>query len=200
MLRSLLTVLLIGFAPAAFALPEIGKPAPDFKATDVITGKPVQLSALKGRTVVLEWNNPQCPFVKKYYSVGAMQQLQARAAKQGVHWVSINSSAEGKEGYFATNDVARDALAERNAQPEFYVRDPKGEIGKLYDAKTTPHMFVIDKTGVLVYMGAIDSKPTADSADIATATNYVTEALHALKSGKPVKTSSTKPYGCFVKY
>ncbi len=187
-------------APAAYALPVIGEPAPDFTAQDVLTGKKVHLAALKGKPVVLEWNNPECPFVKKYYSVGAMQQLQVRAAKQGVHWVSINSSAEGKEGFLKDDATARDTVIDRNAQPEYYLRDPKGEIGHLYGAKVTPHMFVIDAEGKLAYMGAIDSKPSADSADIATATNYVTETLRALKVGTPVKTTTTQPYGCFVKY
>lgn len=185
---------------AAYALPVIGEPAPQFEGLDVLTGKKISLKELKGKPVVLEWNNPNCPFVKKYYSIGAMQQLQVRAAKQGVHWISINSSAEGKEGYLKDDATARDFVIDRNAQPEYYLRDPLGKIGHLYGAKVTPHMFVIDAQGTLAYMGAIDSKPTADSADIATATNYVTEALRSLKEGTPVKTTNTQPYGCFVKY
>lgn len=201
MFRTLLFTIAATFiAASAWALPTIGQPAPDFTGTDILTGHSVRLSELKGKPVVLEWNNFECPFVKKFYSTGTMQQLQLRAAKQQVHWISINSSAPGKEGFIPDAETARKLIAERNAQPGFYVLDHDGSIGHLYGAKSTPHMFVIDANGNLVYMGAIDSKPTADTADIASATNYVTEALQSLKNGKPVKTSVTRPYGCFVKY
>lgn len=185
---------------AAYAAPEIGKPAPEVKAVDAITGKPFVLSALKGKTVVLEWNNFGCPFVKKFYSVGAMQKQQAAATKDGVVWVSINSSAKGKEGHLADAGAAKKALAEVKSNASHYLLDHDGSIGKAYGAKTTPHMFVINKEGAVAYMGAIDDKDTADSADIASATNYVDAALKALKSGTPVETTSTRSYGCFVKY
>lgn len=201
MLRSMLIAFTLTLlATAALAAPEIGKPAPDFTATDSITGKPLRLSDLKGKTVVLEWNNFGCPFVKKFYSVGAMQGVQAKAKADGVVWVSVNSSATGKEGHLADAKAVKQALADNRSNAAHYVLDHNGAIGHAYEAKTTPHMFVIDKGGNLAYKGAIDDKPTADSADIASATNYVTAALNALAKGKPVKTAETKAYGCFVKY
>jgi peroxiredoxin len=187
-------------ASPSFANVKIGQPAPDFSAIDALSGKTVQLSELKGKLVVLEWTNPQCPFVKKFYSVGAMQKLQDNATHKNVVWISINSSAEGKEGHFANDKDAADAVSAKSAHPTHYLRDSNGKIGKLYGAKTTPHMFVIAKDGTLAYMGAIDDTPTADPADIATAKNYVTRALSALTQGKPVTATSSQPYGCFVKY
>ena len=192
---SLATLLYAITAQAAVA---VGSPAPEFSATTT-QGEPLSLSSLKGKTVVLEWTNHQCPFVRKYYDKGHMQQLQKDATAAGVVWVSINSSAAGKEGHI---DAARanELTKERGAAPSHVVLDEKGDIGRLYGAKTTPHMFVIDPKGSLVYMGAIDSKPSANTDDIAAATNYVTAALAALKSGKAVEPSSTQPYGCSVKY
>ena len=188
---------LISFAAQAS---EVGKPAPDFKATDVLSGKEVTLGSLKGKPVVLEWNNFDCPFVKKFYEPGAMKSLQAKVKKQGVTWLTVNSSAAGKEGHLADAAAAKAAIAERKAVPSFYLLDHDGTIGKAYGAKTTPHMFVIDKDGVLAYAGAIDDKKTTDSADIANAKNYVLNALADLKAGKPVAEASTRSYGCSVKY
>ena len=182
----------------AHAAPEIGKPAPEFMAQDT-NNQHVMLSDLKGKTVVLEWTNAECPFVKKHYDGGNMQTLQTEATKDGVVWISINSSAKDKEGNVTANE-ANKIIAEKKAAPTHLILDEKGEIGKLYGAKTTPHMFVIDKAGTLVYAGAIDDKATADKADIATSKNYVREALADLKAGKPVTTKSTNPYGCGVKY
>lgn len=187
-------------ATAAHAAPKIGQPAPAFSGTDALSGETISLDALKGKLVVLEWNNPGCPFVKKFYGSNAMQTLQANATKRGVVWVSINSGAEGKQGYYATDAEAKADVAAHKAHPTYYLRDPEGTIGKAYDAKTTPHMFVIDSNGTLAYMGAIDSVPTADPAHIAEAKNYVTQALKALTAGKPVEVTTTKPYGCGVKY
>lgn len=186
-------------ASAAMALPAIGKPAPDFKAMDAVTGKPVALSTFKGKTVVLEWNNPDCPFVKKFYSVGAMQKLQETATADGVVWIAINSSARGKEGHL-TMAAAQATYKAVGSKATHYLLDGEGIIGHAYGAKTTPHMYVIDKEGTLAYMGAIDNKESTDSADIEGATNYVTLALAALKDGQPVKTAVTRSYGCFVKY
>lgn len=201
MIRPVFALLMTAFlATTAVAEPVIGKPAPEFKAMDVLSGKPVALADLKGKTVVLEWNNFKCPFVRKFYSVGAMQKLQANTVKSDVVWVSINSSAKGKEGYLGSTAHAKEVIAENKSAASYYLLDADGTIGHAYEAKTTPHMFVIDKAGTLVYMGAIDSKPSADSADIASATNYVSEALTALRKGKEVKTTSTQSYGCFVKY
>lgn len=188
------------FAGTAHAEPKIGEPAPDFTATDALTSKPVVLSELKGKLVVLEWNNPQCPFVRKFYSVGAMQQLQANAAKKGVVWILVNSSAPGKEGHLKSAAEAKEFVSYRKAHPAHYIIDADGKIGHLYGTKTTPHMFVINKDGNLAYMGAIDNTPTADPADIATAKNYVYRALAALTEGKKVSVTNTQPYGCFVKY
>ena len=200
MLRTLSCFIATALFSTVVMAASVGKPAPDFTSTDALSGKPVALSELKGKTVVLEWNNPQCPFVKKFYSVGAMQALQGKATKDGVVWIAVNSSAEGKEGFMKDASEAKAFVADKKAQPSHYLLDPKGTIGHAYGAKTTPHMFVIDGAGTLVYEGAIDSKSTADTADIATATNYVTEALASLKAGTPIKTTSTRPYGCFVKY
>jgi hypothetical protein len=201
MLRRAATLLaLVFFSTAAQALPAIGQPAPDFTATDVLTGHKITLADMRGKPVVLEWNNFDCPFVKKHYAIGAMQQLQASAAKSGVVWITINSSAAGKEGYLKDAETAKQAIFAHNAQPEYYALDHDGTIGHLYGAKSTPTMYVIDAHGMLAYMGAVDNKPTGDTADIASATNYVTQALQELKAGQPVKVASTQSYGCAVKY
>jgi peroxiredoxin len=194
----LMTLALLPLSTAAMAAPEIGKPAPEFMANDT-NGKHVMLSELKGKTVVLEWTNHECPFVVKHYGSGNMQALQAEATKDGVVWVSIVSSAKDKEGN-VTAEEANKLIADQKAVPSHKILDESGEIGKLYDAKTTPHMFVIDKNGVLVYQGAIDDKSGFDQEEVKTAKNYVRSALADLKAGKPVEVSSTKSYGCGVKY
>ncbi len=180
--------------------PQVGQSAPEFSATDILTGEKITLSQFKGKPVVLEWNNFECPFVKKFYSVGSMQALQGRARKDGAIWITINSSAAGKEGHLATGDDAKTAIANRKAQPSRYLLDHDGAIGHLYGAKNTPQMFVVDKGGVLAYAGAIDSVSSPDPTDIKGATNYVSAALDDLNSGHAVKTPVTQPYGCFVKY
>jgi len=185
-------------ASTAFAAPEIGKPAPDFSAAD-ISGKPVSLAAFKGRLVVLEWNNPECPFVKKHYDSGNMQKLQSEAVAKEVVWLTVNSSAAGKQGNL-TAATAGEYVQKQKASPAHYILDPEGKIGTLYEAKTTPHMFVIDKTGTLAYMGAIDDKPSTQAADIPDATNYVLAALDSLAAGKPVTVTATQAYGCNIKY
>ena len=199
-MRRLFAFVVTAMVASAGSAATINQPAPDFSALDAVSGKTITLASLKGKTVVLEWNNFDCPFVKKFYNVGAMQKLQAEAAKDGIVWISINSSAAGKEGHLADSAAAKAALAQRNASPAHYFLDHDGAIGKAYGAKSTPHMYVIDKTGTLVYAGAIDSKASVDSADISSATNYVTAALADLKAGRPVKTTATQAYGCFVKY
>ena len=188
------------FTTAAFALPESGQPAPSFTGLDVLTEKNISLADFKGKVVVLEWNNFSCPFVHKFYDSGAMQKLQDKAVKDGVVWITINSSAAGKEGYLATPKLAKAEAEAHNSNASYYLLDADGSIGHAYAAKTTPHMFVIDKKGNVAYMGAMDDKPTADIADIATATNYVSMALKALSAGTPIVTTSTRSYGCFVKY
>lgn len=194
----LATLALIPFSVTAHAAPEIGKPAPEFMANDT-NGNHVMLSALKGKTVVLEWTNHECPFVKKHYNGGNMQALQKEATADGVVWVSIVSSAKGKEGN-TTAEEANKIMVEQKAVPTHKILDESGAIGTLYGAKTTPHMFVIDKNGILAYAGAIDDKSSADPEDIKTAKNYVRAALADLKAGKPVETPATNPYGCGVKY
>ena len=179
--------------------PVVGQAAPDFTATD-IEGKPVKLADLKGKIVVLEWNNPECPFVLKHYETKNMQKLQAEVtAKPDVVWVTINSSAEGQQG--SLDDAkAKEYVAKSEAKPSHYVLDPKGDIGHLYQAKTTPHMFVIGKDGILAYAGAIDDNPTPRHETVETAKNYVRAAVEALEAGKKVEVATSQPYGCGVKY
>lgn len=185
-------------AMPAQAAPEIGKAAPEFTATDS-NGKEHKLSDFKGRIVVLEWTNPECPYVVKHYDSKNMQKLQENAAAKDVVWLTVNSSAGGKQGNL-TGEAANAYITDKGAKAAAYLLDTKGEIGKAYDAKTTPHMFVIDKEGILVYNGAIDDNDSFKPEDAATAKNYVTAALEALQTGKPVETSQSKPYGCSVKY
>lgn len=183
---------------AATAAPQIGQPAPEFTAKDS-KGSSVSLSQYRGKTVVLEWTNADCPFTHKHYATGNMQSIQSLAQKNGVVWLSVISSAPGKQGY--VNGPAADALTQsRNAAPTAVLLDPAGNLGHLYGAKTTPHMFVIDKNGALQYMGGIDSIATADAADIAHAEPYFKEAMLAVAQGNPVANAVTKPYGCAVKY
>ncbi|MDB5478314.1 MAG: alkyl hydroperoxide reductase, partial [Alphaproteobacteria bacterium] len=179
---------------------QTGKPAPDYSFTD-ISGTKYNLAQFKGqKTVVLEWTNPGCPFVQKFYKAGEMQRVQQEALKDTqVVWFSINSSAEGKEG-FLTEAQAKDFIANNNGHASAYVLDHSGKFGKLYGAKTTPHMFVIAKDGTLAYQGAIDSIKGFDPADIKKADNYVLKTLAALKEGKQPAVTSTEPYGCSVKY
>jgi hypothetical protein len=185
-------------AAPALAEPQIGKAAPNFKLNDV-NGRVVSLSDFRGKTVVLEWNNPECPFVKKHYNSGNMQKTQAAAAADGVVWLSINSSAEGKQGYM-TPDQAKTVVAGQQSRRTAYLLDPKGVVGTGYGAKTTPHMYIINPRGTLVYAGGIDDKPTPNPADVNGARNHVLAALSELKAGKPVSVPTSKPYGCNVKY
>lgn len=194
---SVLGALFLMTAPAMAAV-EVGKPAPDFTGTDT-NGAEHTLSDFKGKTVVLEWSNHGCPYVVKHYGSGNMQKLQKAAVEDDVVWLTIVSSAEGKQGY-TTPKEANVLMDEVGSHASARILDPEGTIGKLYEAKTTPHMFVIDKDGTLVYAGAIDSNNSFDPATIDGATNYVEAALGSLKDGTPIEVSSTKPYGCGVKY
>ncbi|MEZ0244000.1 MAG: thioredoxin family protein [Sphingomonas sp.] len=184
-------------APRA-AEPTLGAPALDFSARDA-NGNAVWLHDFKGKIVVLEWNNPGCPFVQKHYKSGNMQRTQAAATAQGVVWLTINSGAAGQQGHMS-GAQAKQFVAGAGAKPTRYLLDPLGIVGKGYGAKTTPHMYIIDANGRLVYRGGIDDKPTADQADIAGARNHVTAALAELRAGKPVSVAETRPYGCSVKY
>jgi cytochrome oxidase Cu insertion factor (SCO1/SenC/PrrC family) len=183
----------------AAAAPEIGQSAPDFTLTD-INGQKHSLTGYKGKTVVLEWVNPDCPFVRKHYDKsGNIPDLQQSAAADGVVWLQINSAASGLEGDY---DAARAAAWQQriHVAATGYFRDQDGRVGKLYDARTTPHLFIINPQGTLVYAGGIDSIRSADPTDIAKATNYVREALADLKAGRAIRTPASKPYGCSVKY
>jgi peroxiredoxin len=185
-------------AGTAAAEPAVGEPAPDFMLTDS-NGTPRSLSGEQGTFVVLEWSNHECPFVKKHYGSGNMQQLQGDYTGKGVTWWAIHSSAPGKQGH-VTAAQANALRADAQVKSSATLLDPDGAVGQRYGAKTTPHMFVINPEGVLIYKGAIDNKATADQADIASATNYVREALDSAMAGKPVAPAETQPYGCSVKY
>jgi peroxiredoxin len=187
---------LILTAAIAHAAPEIGKPAPAFTAKDS-SGAEVSLSDFKGKTVVLEWMNEGCPFVQKHYNSGNMQKLQKAAVADDVVWLTIVSSAPGKQGHL---DAEKAAAKKGEIGSTALLIDEDGTVGKAYDAKVTPEMFVIDGEGTLVYMGAIDDKPNPDPSTIDTATNYVTAAIESVRAGTPVETTQTKPYGCGVKY
>jgi peroxiredoxin len=173
-------------------------PAPDFALTDAL-GKNHKLSDYKGKFVVLEWVNYDCPFVKKHYGSGNMQKLQKDFTRQGVVWLSINSSAPGKQGRYSGEELAH-RMAELKVNATAYLQDPDGAVGRLYKAKTTPTLFVIDPQGDIVYGGAIDDHPSTDQEDVPKARNYVREALEAAMAGKPVPVASTVSYGCSVKY
>jgi len=196
--RLLMLAAALTFAAPVFAKPVIGQPAPDFSVTDS-AGKTQSLSAYKGKIVVLEWNNPECPFVRKHYGAGNMQKQQGAAAAEEVVWLTINSGAEGKQGHLDAA-AANTYVAKVGGKEAAYLIDADGKTGHAYDAKTTPHMYVIDKDGTLRYMGGIDSIPSTDKEDIAKATQYVDQALAELTAGKPVSVSTSEPYGCSVKY
>lgn len=186
-------------ASAAMAAVEVGQPAPDFTLT-AINGQKHALSEYRGKTVVLEWNNPDCPIVRKHYESDNLPKLQREATGEGVVWLLINSGAPGKQGGDYSAADLQEWLKKHNAKPTEYLRDQDGRVGHLYHAQTTPHMFIIDPQGKLVYEGAIDSIPSARVSDIAKATNYVRVALDDLKAGRPIEKTATHPYGCSVKY
>jgi hypothetical protein len=176
----------------------IGQPAPDFTAVDS-KGVSHRLSEYHGKPVVLEWTNADCPFTRKHYTSGNMQSVQTLARRDGVVWLSVISSAPGKQGY--VDGPGADALTrDRGAAPAAVLLDPSGTVGRLYHAKTTPHMYVIDRDGTLKYMGGMDSLATTDVSDIAAAEPYLKEAMLAVVDNKPVPHPVTKPYGCSIKY
>jgi peroxiredoxin len=182
---------------AAHANASVGEAAPAFTLTD-IHGKAVSLADFRGRTVVLEWHNFGCPFVQKHYGTGNMQALQKKYGSEVV-WLSVNSTSTGSPDYM--QPAALDAkLHQVGAVPSGYLMDDPGSVGRAYGAKTTPHMFIIDPKGTVVYNGAIDDKRSANPEDVKTARNYVAAALDEMKAGKPVTTASTAPYGCSVHY
>lgn len=194
--RALITAPLL--AALGASAQTVGQPAPALQALDT-AGKAVNLADFKGKTVVLEWVNPECPFVKKHYSSGNMQSLQKSAAADGVIWLTVASGAVGAEGYLPPSELA--AWTKKvDATPTATLMDADGKVGRAWGAKTTPHMYIVNTAGALVYAGAIDSKPSNKAADIAGATNYVKQALAEIKAGQPVSKTTTAPYGCGVKY
>jgi hypothetical protein len=202
MRRWLPLTIFIGFSfcavlPAMWAA-KVGGAAPDFSAT-ASNGKTIRLSDYRGRYVVLEWHNNGCPYVGKHYKSGNMQRLQKEWTSRGVTWFTVLSSAPGKQGYMTASEE-NEYLEKMHAAPTAALLDPKGEVGHLYDAKTSPHMIVINPQGVIIYDGAIDDRPTTDLGDIPGATNYVSLALEQAMTGQQVGTPATRPYGCSVKY
>lgn len=185
-------------AAPAWAAPAIGQPAPAFTLKDG-AGKTRSLAEFKGKTVVLEWTNAGCPYVQKHYESGNMQGLQKAATKDGVVWLTLISSAPGKQGYVSPAD-AKTWKATTGAGSTALLLDPAGQVGRTYEAKVTPHMYVVSAAGTLVYMGGIDDKPTADPASLKGATNYVAAALSDLKAGRSVAKAVSRPYGCTIKY
>jgi glutathione peroxidase-family protein len=196
-MKKALLVLLAAVA-MVHAQVEVGKPAPDFTLQDC-SGKSVTLSEHKGKVVVLEWVNHGCPFVVKHYGSGNMQKLQADATAKGVVWLSICSSAPGKQGHMSAADAAK-ACEEKQTASTAYLLDESGEVGKKYGAKVTPELYIVNAEGVLVYHGAIDDKKSTDPADIAGAKNFVSVALEEVLAGNPVGTPTSEAYGCSVKY
>lgn len=198
-LAALFALIAATIAPlTAFADAQVGGAAPDFRLQDA-NGKETSLSQFKGKTVVLEWFNPGCPFVKKFYSGGDMQRFQKEVVGKGGVWLTIASSAEGKPGYISLQDAPK-AVSSMDLQSTALLLDPKGTTGRAYGARTTPHMYVVNPAGTLVYAGAIDSTPSTDSDDIPGATNYVLNAVDGIAKGKDFDPVSTGPYGCSVKY
>ncbi len=177
---------------------KIGAPAPGFSQVDS-NGKTQKLSDYRGKYVVLEWHNQGCPYTQKHYNSGNMQKLQKEWTGKGVVWFTVISSAPGKQG-FVTPAQENEYLKTMKAAPTAVLMDPAGTLGRLYDAKTTPEMFVIDPQGTLIYQGAIDDRPTSDQANITGARNYLNAALTEAMAGKPVTDAATRPYGCSVKY
>jgi peroxiredoxin len=193
----------VGAAVAALSAPAFatavpGQPAPEFRAVDV-HGKTVALADFRGKTVVLEWNNPNCPFVQKHYVSGNMPSLQQKNTAAGVVWLAINSTTESHSDYLPPSKLAA-WFGEQKGSPTAILMDPKGEIGRAYGAKVTPHMYVIDPKGTVVYAGAIDDKRSANPADVKMSTNHVAVALAELAAGKPVVNAATTAYGCTIKY
>jgi hypothetical protein len=192
-----LTFLLAALLPPAWAV-RVGERAPDFTATDT-NGQLHKLSQYAGKFVVLEWHNRGCPYTQKHYTSGNMERLQREWTGRGVIWLTVISSAPGKQGYVTAADENA-FVKEMKAAPTAVLLDSTGALGHLYDAKTTPQMIIINPQGVMIYDGAIDDKPTTDTSDISGAKNYVQQALEEATAGKAVSVASTRPYGCSVKY
>jgi peroxiredoxin len=198
MKRAIYLLTLLGLALVSTFAARVGEPAPDFNTTDS-NGQSQKLSAYRGKYVVLEWHNQGCPYTRKHYESGNMQKLQKEWTSKGVVWFTVISSAPGKQGYVTASEE-NDYVKRVNASPTAVLLDSKGDLGHAYGAKTTPHMYIIDPQGRLIYNGAIDDRPTSDQSDIPGSKNYVSEALAEATAGKPVSNPATTPYGCSVKY
>ncbi len=198
-MKQLITAVVLSLmASISFAGVKAGQKAPDFTLTDT-HGKTHSLSDFKGKYTVIEWTNYDCPFVKKHYKEGHMQKLQKELTAKNIVWLSVNSSAKGKQGQFSDHE-ANNRMEKMNAKPTAYLQDISGKVGKLYSAKSTPQMFVLDKNHKVVYAGAIDSIRSAKTKDISKATNYVKQALNEVMNGQKVSVDFTPSYGCSVKY
>ncbi len=197
-LRWIAAAVVLLIAPILLSALRVGTPAPDFTAT-ASNGKTYHLSEFRGRFVVLEWHNNGCPYTRKHYESGNMQRLQKEWTGNGVVWFTVISSAPGTQGY-VNAEQENSYLSKMGAAPTAALLDPNGDIGHLYDAKTTPHMFIINPEGVLIYNGAIDDHPTSDASDIPHSENYVSVALTDAMAGRRISDAATRPYGCSVKY
>jgi AhpC/TSA family len=197
-MKFVLSALMLAAAPAFAATAVVGQPAPAFSVTDA-SGKAVSLADFKGKTVVLEWVNPGCPYVRKHYDSANMQGTQKGATDKGVVWLAVNSTAPGHGDYKKPADMAA-WMRSQIAAATHTLMDSDGKLGKAYGARTTPHLYIVDAKGTLAYAGGIDDKPSADPADVKTAKNYVNAALGDVIAGKPVAPATTRPYGCSVKY
>jgi peroxiredoxin len=198
-MKKLMFSTLVAACPAlALASAVVGQPAPAFSVTDT-AGKTVSLADYKGKTVVLEWVNPGCPYVRKHYDSANMQATQKGAAGQGVVWLAVNSTHPSHYDHRKPADMAA-WMKSQNAAPTTTLMDSEGKVGRAYGARTTPHMYIVDAKGTLVYAGGIDDRPSSNPADVKTAKNHVNAALADIAAGKPVAQAATRPYGCSVKY
>jgi peroxiredoxin len=188
----------LAFAPWLHAAPSVGQRAPDFSLVDT-GGKTVRLSDFQGKHVVLEWVNPGCPYVRKHYGSNNMQSTQNDVVASGIVWLAINSTEEASSDYQTPEQLAR-WMQEQKAAATHTLMDPEGTAGKAYGARTTPHMYIVDPRGALVYAGGIDSIPSSRVGDIKTAVNYVRQGVRELLAGQPVSAATTRPYGCSIKY
>lgn len=188
----------LGFATTGRAAPAVGQPAPDFTLPDT-AGKPVSLSAFRGKHVVLEWVNPGCPYVRKHYGSANMQGTQKEVTAAGVVWLAINSTEQASVDYLAPAQMAA-WMQQQGAAATHTVMDVEGTVGKAYGARTTPHMYIVDPRGMLVYAGGIDSIASSRVDDIKTAVNYVKKGVREALAGQPISAPTTRPYGCSIKY
>jgi len=196
--RALLALSALAWMPVALAVPAVGQAAPDFALKDT-NGHTVKLSDFRGKYVVLEWTNPGCPYVRKHYNSGNLPDTQRDATSKGAVWLSINSTARDSSEYVDPTQLVA-WMNERKARPTALLLDEDGTTGRAYGARTTPHMYIVDPQGKLVYAGGIDSIPSSDPDDIKKAVNYVKQGLGEAMSGRPISQATTRPYGCSVKY